>query len=337
MRRVRAGLERFRAQGDAIARDVTLQMGKPIREARREVQTFFERAEHMLAIAAQALAPEVLPEKDGLHRRIEHAPLGRRPRHRGLELPAADPGERGGARAAGRQRRAAQAQRAHAALRRALRARVRRSGAAGARREPRHRPRRRPRRSWPTRARWTTLRSRAPWPAARPSTARRPRACSTSGLELGGKDPAYVAEDADLDLHRRERGGRRLLQRGPVLLRGRARVRAPQACTTSSWTAPAARCRPIGWATRSTRAPRWDRWPAGPALDTLEGQVGDAVRRGARLLLGGRRLPDTRGNFFPPTLLADVPERGGGDAGGELRAAAAGARRWPTTRRRCAR
>jgi acyl-CoA reductase-like NAD-dependent aldehyde dehydrogenase len=44
-----------------------------------------------------------------------------------------------------------------------------------------------------------------------------------------------------------------------------------------------------------------------PALDTLERQVHDAVRRGARLLLGGRRVPDTRGNFFPPTLLADVP------------------------------
>jgi acyl-CoA reductase-like NAD-dependent aldehyde dehydrogenase len=25
------------------------------------------------------------------------------------------------------------------------------------------------------------------------------------------------------------------------------------------------------------------------------------------LLLGGRRVPDTRANFFPPTLLADVP------------------------------
>jgi acyl-CoA reductase-like NAD-dependent aldehyde dehydrogenase len=73
---VRAGLERFRSQGDTIAREVTLQMGKPIREARREVQTFFERADHMLAIAADTLAPEVLPEKDGLHRRIEHAPLG---------------------------------------------------------------------------------------------------------------------------------------------------------------------------------------------------------------------------------------------------------------------
>jgi len=39
----------------------------------------------------------------------------------------------------------------------------------------------------------------------------------------------------------------------------------------------------------------------------LERQVNDAVRRGARLLLGGKRLKGTRGNFFPPTLLADVP------------------------------
>src|SRR6266446_4840910 len=74
--RVQAGLQRFRARADEIAREVTLQMGKPIREARREVQTLFERAEHMMAIAAETLAPEVLPAREGLHRRIEHAPLG---------------------------------------------------------------------------------------------------------------------------------------------------------------------------------------------------------------------------------------------------------------------
>jgi acyl-CoA reductase-like NAD-dependent aldehyde dehydrogenase len=43
------------------------------------------------------------------------------------------------------------------------------------------------------------------------------------------------------------------------------------------------------------------------ALDLLERRVEEAVRRGARLLLGGRRLEGTNGNFFPPTLLADVP------------------------------
>ncbi|MBI4585280.1 MAG: aldehyde dehydrogenase family protein [Planctomycetes bacterium] len=38
------------------------------------------------------------------------------------------------------------------------------------------------------------------------------------------------------------------------------------------------------------------------------GGAGDLpLRRGARLLLGGQRLPNTRGNFFPPTLLAGVP------------------------------
>jgi acyl-CoA reductase-like NAD-dependent aldehyde dehydrogenase len=51
-------------------------MGKPIAQARHEVDTMVDRAEHMLAIAAAALAPEVLPQKPGFTRRIEHEPLG---------------------------------------------------------------------------------------------------------------------------------------------------------------------------------------------------------------------------------------------------------------------
>ena len=43
------------------------------------------------------------------------------------------------------------------------------------------------------------------------------------------------------------------------------------------------------------------------ALARLEAQVRDAVDRGARLMTGGRRLIGTSGNFFAPTLLADVP------------------------------
>ena len=72
--RLREGLERFRADSEDIAREVTRQMGKPLREARGEVGTFFERAEHMLSIAAEALAPDILPAREGFHRRIEHAP-----------------------------------------------------------------------------------------------------------------------------------------------------------------------------------------------------------------------------------------------------------------------
>src|SRR6266542_4001473 len=52
--RVQAGLQRFQARGDEIARSKSVctsrrasLMGLPIKEARREVQTLFERAEHM--------------------------------------------------------------------------------------------------------------------------------------------------------------------------------------------------------------------------------------------------------------------------------------------------
>ncbi|MBI3879441.1 MAG: NAD-dependent succinate-semialdehyde dehydrogenase, partial [Verrucomicrobia bacterium] len=36
--------------------------------------------------------------------------------------------------------------------------------------------------------------------------------------------------------------------------------------------------------------------------------VEDAVRKGARMLCGGGRVPDLRGSFFQPTVLADVPD-----------------------------
>ena len=46
------------------------------------------------------------------------------------------------------------------------------------------------------------------------------------GLELGGKDPAYVRPDVDLEARDRERRRRRLFQLRPMLLRHRARLRA---------------------------------------------------------------------------------------------------------------
>lgn len=41
------------------------------------------------------------------------------------------------------------------------------------------------------------------------------------------------------------------------------------------------------------------------ALDKVEHHVNDAVEQGAKVLTGGKRL---HGNFFQPTVLADVPE-----------------------------
>lgn len=66
----------FKRDREDIAREVTQQMGKPIAEARREVDTLLERAEYCISIAAEVLAPEHLPEQPGLLRRIHQEPLG---------------------------------------------------------------------------------------------------------------------------------------------------------------------------------------------------------------------------------------------------------------------
>jgi acyl-CoA reductase-like NAD-dependent aldehyde dehydrogenase len=63
-------------RADDIARDVVRQMGKPIAEARREVATMIDRARYMMSVAPVALAPIELPPKEGFERRIERTPIG---------------------------------------------------------------------------------------------------------------------------------------------------------------------------------------------------------------------------------------------------------------------
>jgi acyl-CoA reductase-like NAD-dependent aldehyde dehydrogenase len=304
-RRVRAGLERFRQRGEEIARDVTLQMGKPIREARREVLTFFERAEHMLAIAPAVLAPEVLPEKDGLHRRIEHAPLGVVLDIAAWNYPLLIPVNvvvpallagnsvllKHSARTplCGEHFARAFADPELPGLVASLELDHEQTAALVA--DPRA-------------VDYVAFTgSVAGGQAVYRQAASR---VLDVGLELGGKDPAYVAADADLDFAVENvvdgacyNAGQSCcaVERVYVHRRvydefvDRARV-ALQAYRLGDPLEEATTMGPL-----ASRA----------ALDTLEGQVDEAVRRGARLLLGGRRVPDSRGNFFPPTLLTDVP------------------------------
>jgi len=72
---VRSCISWFEREAEQVARDVTLQMGKPIEQARGEVRTLLERADYMLGIAEEALAPDILDTAE-FRRRIEHAPLG---------------------------------------------------------------------------------------------------------------------------------------------------------------------------------------------------------------------------------------------------------------------
>jgi acyl-CoA reductase-like NAD-dependent aldehyde dehydrogenase len=73
---VRALLRRIRGRAESIAGDVTLQMGKPIAEARREATTAIDRARYMMSVAPDALADVALPPKTGFERFIEKVPLG---------------------------------------------------------------------------------------------------------------------------------------------------------------------------------------------------------------------------------------------------------------------
>ena len=82
---VRGALEYFRTAAEEVAADITAQMGKPIRQAQREVVGLLERAEHMLDLAGEALAPDVLPAQKGVVRRIEHVLLDLRDTQKRLE------------------------------------------------------------------------------------------------------------------------------------------------------------------------------------------------------------------------------------------------------------
>jgi acyl-CoA reductase-like NAD-dependent aldehyde dehydrogenase len=70
----------FVAKKDDIAREITMQMGRPIRFAAKEVKGFEDRARYVAAIAPQALADVVPQEAVGApapaKRYIRREPLG---------------------------------------------------------------------------------------------------------------------------------------------------------------------------------------------------------------------------------------------------------------------
>lgn len=72
----RGFVDAFRSIKESVALDITRQMGKPLVQARREVDTTLDRAETMLRLAAKALQDDELPPKEGFRRFIRHEPLG---------------------------------------------------------------------------------------------------------------------------------------------------------------------------------------------------------------------------------------------------------------------
>ncbi|HDR9494652.1 NAD-dependent succinate-semialdehyde dehydrogenase [Burkholderia stabilis] len=126
-----------------------------------------------------------------------------------------------------------------------------------------------------------------------------------STMELGGHAPVLIFDDADIDkavevlitTKFRNAGQvcasptRFLLQEGIAEHFIDKFVTAAQSLQIGSGLDPQVQMGPLANERRA------------PALEAL---IDDAVGRGAKLLMGGGRLPG-RGNFFPPTVLANLP------------------------------
>jgi acyl-CoA reductase-like NAD-dependent aldehyde dehydrogenase len=129
--------------------------------------------------------------------------------------------------------------------------------------------------------------------------------CLPVVLELGGKDPMLVLEDANLDV----------ASSGAVW---GAFVNAGQACLSVERcyvhrslyelflklcvAKTKQLCVGDGMNTDTEIGPLIHQHQ----LETLEAHVEDARSQGARVLTGGRRLPELGPNFYAPTVLADV-------------------------------
>jgi acyl-CoA reductase-like NAD-dependent aldehyde dehydrogenase len=71
-----AAVDLFVAKGAEIAAEISWQMGRPISHAPGEVRGFEERARYMLAVAPEALAAVQPGEKAGFQRQIKRVPVG---------------------------------------------------------------------------------------------------------------------------------------------------------------------------------------------------------------------------------------------------------------------
>ena len=122
-------------------------------------------------------------------------------------------------------------------------------------------------------------------------------------LELGGKDPMIVCDDADV-----ERAAS-----GAVW---GAFMNAGQTCMSVErvYVHGAVYDRFVERVVERARAVRVGEGPGhdigsmsfGPQVETVERHVADAEAKGAKVLTGGRRVPDRAGLWYEPTVLVDV-------------------------------
>jgi succinate-semialdehyde dehydrogenase/glutarate-semialdehyde dehydrogenase len=125
-------------------------------------------------------------------------------------------------------------------------------------------------------------------------------------MELGGHAPAIVFDDADVDTASKLLAGAKFRNAGQVcvsptrlLVQERIYdrfvegfVQHSKALKVGDGMASDTRMGPLANARR---------------MEAIEGFIGDATKRGAKLRTGGSRIGN-RGNFFAPTVVTDVPK-----------------------------
>lgn len=122
-------------------------------------------------------------------------------------------------------------------------------------------------------------------------------------MELGGKDPMIVCEDADLD-----RAARAAVA-GAFSNSGQTCIAVERALVVSSVYEDFLD-RVVSLTKSLRQGPEPDAHVGAitrpPQIDVIDRRLTDAVQRGARVLVGGERRNDLSGSFFAPTVVADV-------------------------------
>lgn len=124
-------------------------------------------------------------------------------------------------------------------------------------------------------------------------------------LELGGKDPVYVCEDIDIATAAAS------VADGAFYNTGQSCCSVERIYVHESIFDRFVRAFVAVVKSFTIGDPRDERTYIGPLtrapqIEVLEAQVADAKARGARILIGGKRLRRARGNYFAPTVLVDV-------------------------------
>jgi succinate-semialdehyde dehydrogenase/glutarate-semialdehyde dehydrogenase len=132
------------------------------------------------------------------------------------------------------------------------------------------------------------------------------RQIKKSVLELGGSDPFIVMPSADLDQAVGVAVKARIVNNGQSCIAAKRFIlHANIAAEFTAGFVAAMESLKVG-------DPLDEATDVGPLAmpqiaDDIEKQVNDSIRAGARCLSGGKRI-GTKGNFYAPTVLADIPD-----------------------------